>query len=105
MASTMDLLIEVGQTTKVVYLQKREYEYPFEQVTLLLEIAQLFNLLSKQKTLFSFDTFTYQQTYQRGAEERYNDVQRFLFGLLKTDPLGSYVEIKRLIRTEKIKLE
>jgi len=105
MASTMDRLIEVGNVTKIVFHQKRDYEYDYDQTILLLEIAKLFNQIAKQKNLFGFETIVNDEPYQKHFHEIYSEVQRLLFHLFKSDPLGAYVEIKRLIRKEHIRIQ
>ena len=51
MSKTCDLLLEVKNTTKIVFTQKRNYEYDYDQVQLLREIASLYNQLIKKVRL------------------------------------------------------
>ncbi|MEM4336967.1 MAG: type II/IV secretion system ATPase subunit [Candidatus Woesearchaeota archaeon] len=103
MANTIEKLIEVPNATKIVFYQKRDYEYDFDQVAILREIAALYNQLMKQKEIFSYEALKF-GIFTKDLNTRYNDMQRIL-QLLKTDPLGAYVELKRLFRLEKIKLD
>ncbi|MBW3023099.1 hypothetical protein KY308_03270, partial [Candidatus Woesearchaeota archaeon] len=103
MASTIDKLIEVPGTTKIVFFQKRDYEYDFDQVMILREVAELFSKLSKQKDIFSYEGLKF-GTFVKGIDARYAEIQK-IFQFLKRDPIGTYVELKRLFRTEKIKLD
>ncbi len=105
MSMTIAKLAEVGNVTKVIFYQKRDYEYEFDQVQLLNEIAFLYNRLLKQKDIFNLEALSFGGTFKRDQEQRYNDIQRIIFQLLTSDPLGCYVELKRLLRTERIKLE
>ncbi len=105
MALTVAKLAEVGNATKVIFYQKRDYEYEFDQVQLLNEIAFLYNKLLKQKDIFSLEALSFGGAFKRDQEQRYRDIQRIIFQILTSDPLGCYVELKRLLRSERIKLE
>ena len=105
MSKTMDKLIESNDATKIVFSQKRDYEYDFEQVQILKEIALLFNKIIKQKDLFSYHALSFGGKCYKNLDRRYNDLQYILFHLFKSDPLGAYVELKRLSREERILLE
>ncbi len=104
MTEVIDKLVEVVGASKVIFTQKRDYEYDFEQVQLLNEIADLYRKLSRQKELFSLEALKF-DGFTKDLEKRYADVQRIIFKMLKSDPIGAYVELKRLIRLEKIKLD
>ena len=103
MGNTINIMTETGTITKIVFIQKRDYEYDYYQTQLLLEIAQLYIKLSKQKELFSF--------YGAGVEcekwfaSRYSRLRLTIFRLLKEDPLGAYVTLRRELRRESIELE
>ncbi len=104
MSETFDKLIEAGFVTKIIYSEKRDYEYDYEQTRMLSEIANLYNLLIKQKSLLSYSAITIADC-NRCADRRYNEIQTTIFNLLKTDPIGCYVELTRMAREERIKLE
>lgn len=103
MAKTIDILAEVGQVTKIVFVQKRNYEYDYYQTQLLIEIAKLYKKLSKQQDLFSYSSIG--SECMRWFNSRYARIKLLLFRLLKEDPLGAYVELIREIRKERIELE
>jgi type IV secretory pathway ATPase VirB11/archaellum biosynthesis ATPase len=103
MSKTCDKLIENPSSTKIIFSQKRDYEYDYPQVVLLLEVAQLYNRLVKHKELFGYEAL--KNMAGREHASRYNEVHNVLFNLLKKDPVGCYVEIKRILRRESIKLE
>jgi len=102
MAKTMEKLIEASDATKLVFYQKRDYEYDFNQTQMLKEIALLFNNLVKQKNIFSYHALNFGGTCTKCVDRRYKDIQFVIFQKLKSDPLGAYVELKRLYRSEKI---
>jgi archaeal flagellar protein FlaI len=101
MARTIEKLAESGHVTKITFSQKRDYEYEYDQTQLLLEIAKLYNKLLKEKEIFSYNKLKFQNC-DKCINEWYNDLQSILFDVLKKDPIGAYVELKRLIRKEKI---
>ena len=48
MNNTINMLIKEKEATKIIYIQKREYEYDLNQTLLLVEIAQVFGV-TKQR--------------------------------------------------------
>ncbi len=105
MANLIEVLIEVPDATKIVFYQKRDYEYDYSQTQLLIEIALLFNKLIKQKDLFSYGILSGDTVSARYSNIFYTEIRNTIFHLLKSDPLGAYVELKRLLRREKINLD
>ncbi|MBI4149902.1 type II/IV secretion system ATPase subunit [Candidatus Woesearchaeota archaeon] len=103
MAKTIDILLEVGQVTKIVFFQKRDFEYDIDQTQLILEIANLYGMLLRQKDSFGFEAMTFGGRCRKGAEQRYLTIQTVIFRHLKEDTIGTYVELKRLLRDEHIK--
>ena len=55
MLRTVDLLIENPNVSRIVFVQQRNYNYDFKEVSLLLEIAQLYTYLVKQEKILSPD--------------------------------------------------
>jgi type IV secretory pathway ATPase VirB11/archaellum biosynthesis ATPase/intein/homing endonuclease len=104
MSMTMDKLVEVPSTSRIVFAQRKHYTYDYEQTQLLNEIAILYNRLMKQKRALSLGAMGTEATAE-DLPRRYNIVQDILFNLLKSDPLGAYVELKRVIRDERLKLK
>ena len=96
MSRTMGILSEESGITKIVYYQKRDYEYDYGQTRMVEEIARLQNEFVKKR----FVTFT---TISEPA--RYIELQNIIFRMLKSDPLAAYVELKRFLRRETIKME
>ncbi|QQG39139.1 MAG: type II/IV secretion system ATPase subunit [Candidatus Woesearchaeota archaeon] len=100
MSFVMDKLVEVPSTSRIVFHQRRDYSYNYEQTQMLVEIATFYNHLLKQKNLLALVP----GAVGRDFEGFMNNVRYVILNLLKTDPLGAYVEVKRLIREERIKL-
>ena len=53
MSRTMDILAEAGNVTKIVYAQKRNYEYDYNQTQMMAEIAKLYSQLTKKRGVSS----------------------------------------------------
>ena len=94
MSRTLDALADNSNVSQVVFVQQRNYHYPFEQVSLLLEIGHLYNYLLKQERVLSPERLSL-----FGDVAKAHEYISYLTELLRQDPLGSYLEIKRLIRT------
>ena len=103
MSKTIEVMIETGAVSKIVFVQKRDYEYDFYQTQLLLEIANLFKKLSKRKDIFSYSAMGLE--CQKWFASKYSRLQLLFFRLLKEDPLGAFVELQREHRREKIEIE
>jgi flagellar protein FlaI len=102
MARAIEILAEATGVTKILFVQKRDYEYDYDQTVLLQEIAQVYKQLMKDRTSYLGMAAG---GISRFASSRYTEVQDLLFKLLKTDPLGAYVELRRIARREEIMLE
>jgi len=97
MALVVDILAEVGNATKIVFVQKRDYEYDYSQTLLLLECAKVYRQLVKQKAAYGL---VGTPGCGRFTDARYTEVQDVLYRLFKQDPLGAYVELRRVQRRE-----
>jgi len=104
MGRAVDLLVENPDATKLVFLQQRDYEYEYEQVRLLAEIARVYRLLLKRS-----DEYSIQRIQQFGppvdATASYNELRDIISNRLRKDPAGAFVLLKRAIRRERILLE
>src|SRR3990167_8710951 len=105
MSRTMDILAEAGVVTKIVYVQKRNYEYDFSQASMVQEIAKLYSQLTKKRDVLGYDTLLADPKCSKWAGHWYNSIQTITADLLKRDPIGAYVELKRTKREERIKID
>ena len=103
MAKTIDSLLESPRVSKIVFVQQRNYVHTFPQVSLLIEIANLYNYFVKQERILSPKKLLNAPSCQRCLGNYHGTLRYLLLGLLKQDPIGCYVETKRIIREEKIK--
>ena len=102
MALVIDKLIEVPSASKIVLMERRNYEYNYDQTSILKEIANLYKYLIREKNIINLSL---NQGIGAYSEFSSVNIQKLIMSNLKQDPVGTYVEIKRLIREEKIKLE
>ncbi|MBD3249352.1 hypothetical protein GF336_04875 [Candidatus Woesearchaeota archaeon] len=102
MSKTMEILSEVGTVTKIVFVQKRDYEYDYYQTQLLSEIADIYKKIVKQKV---FSYYSLPPECQKWFASRYAKTQLTTLRTLKEDPIGAYVSLRRELRKEKIELE
>lgn len=108
MADTIEMLVSNKAVTKIVFSQRREYEYDYNQTRLLVEIAKVYSHLIKQKNLFNYSALSMNiqnPVILKDAQEKYAKLQQIVFNSLKKDPVGTYVELKRLVRADKIELD
>ncbi len=105
MSHTVDVLTKVDKVTKIIFTQKRDYEYDFNQTQMIYEIASIYKKFVRQKGLFSYNTLGLSSLEIRALNQKYAHIQSTVFKLLKQDPIGAYVELKRAVRREKIYLE
>ena len=104
MSRTIDMLIEISSATRIIYSQKRDYEYDYHQTRMLVEIAQVYNKLIKEKDTISYAKLDIDHG-GRFLSAKYAKLKNLLFSTLKSDPLACYVEFHRMLREEKISLE
>jgi len=102
MARTIDSLNEARNVSRIVFVQQRNYSYGFEQVSLLMEIAQLYTYLIKEERILSADRLVLD--CQQCLSSRYEDMLYFS-DLLRRDPILAYKKLKRLLIEQRVKLE
>ncbi|MBW2986780.1 hypothetical protein KY333_05410, partial [Candidatus Woesearchaeota archaeon] len=97
MSMVMEILAETGTATRVILHQKRDYEYDYNQTMILLELAKLYKDIIKHKLKQGLLATPQCRRY---VDPRYVELQNLIFQQLKSDPVGTYVQIKRTIRKE-----
>lgn len=105
MAKTVELLVEVGEITKIVFHQKRNVEYDYAQTMLMVELARTFNTLTRQKEYFSREALSLGGKCTKFVDKHYTTIQTIIFRHIKEDPISAFVELHRLIRMERIRLQ
>ena len=92
------LSVEAG-VARIIFHQNKNYEYGFNQTQLLTEIAHVYNFYVKQKKLFT-NLILFDNSPQ--TRDAVKNIQYIVLNLLRTDPIGAYVEARRLAREIKI---
>ncbi|MBI2654116.1 type II/IV secretion system ATPase subunit [Candidatus Woesearchaeota archaeon] len=105
MSRTIDILAETSGITKIIYTQKRNYEYDYNQTSMMQEVAKLYAQLVKRRDLFGYGNLLADPKCTRWAAQWYATTQNITSDLLKRDPIGAYVELKRTIRDERMKTD
>jgi archaeal flagellar protein FlaI len=98
MAKAVDALVETTGATKLIFYQKRNYEYEYAQTSLLIEVARISAEISKRKDLLSYNAFVYDPACARYSAGLFSQVKHFITDVFKGDPIGGYVELRRLSR-------
>jgi len=105
MARVIEVLTEVGVVTKIILTQKRDYEYDFYQTQLLHEVAKVYNMFSKQKNVFGYHALSSDAVNIRYYNSIFNEIQQIVFTMMKSDPLGAYVELHRMARLQHTRIK
>ncbi|MFW5852616.1 MAG: ATPase, T2SS/T4P/T4SS family, partial [Nanoarchaeota archaeon] len=104
MSRIIEILTQVKNATKIVFYQKRDYEYDYNQTRILEEIANTYTKFVKEKKIFSALEDP-DPNATRYNSQMYSELQKIIYDMLKRDPVGAFVELIRIRRREKIKLE
>ena len=103
MATVIEKLLSIKKVTSIVLVKDREYEYSGSQVTMLQEIAGVLEDIIHDKVI------SYGKLRPDKCSKCYPDItqrlQYICINLLRRDPIGAYVELKRESRSLRIKLE
>jgi archaeal flagellar protein FlaI len=105
MMDAIDKLIENPSVARITFFQRKNYNYDYSQTTMLMEIATIYKYFVKDKRAMNPGFMGLPTDHPQILAQRFENLRRILFNLLKTDPLGAYVEVKRLIRRENINLK
>ncbi|HLC32438.1 MAG TPA: ATPase, T2SS/T4P/T4SS family, partial [Candidatus Nanoarchaeia archaeon] len=97
MSFAIDALSQVGKITRLLFVQKRDIEYDENQVTMLSQIAQVYKQASSQRLAYGMMA---KPSCARWVNPRFVALQNLLQRTLKSDPVGAYVELKRLARED-----
>ena len=103
MAKLIDTLSQVTGVSIIILSQQREYEYDYDQTSLLTELALLYKRVSQEER-FMYSQIVVDPLHERYIRGSYAQFQRLISKRLKEDPLAAYVELKRLETREKIKV-
>lgn len=106
MSRVIEILSQVKNATKIVFIQRRDYEYDYNQTRILQEIADLYTKLTKEKTISNLGHVKASDAnFSKFFNQRYSELQKVVFDMMKKDPIGTYVELYRIRRREKIQFD
>jgi archaeal flagellar protein FlaI len=106
MFQAIKALSEVKNASKIVFFQKRDYEYDNSQTALLREIAQIFDKMFAEKDSWQITSMlTGNPIFDRSLSQRYTELQNILLNSLRADPFGSYTTLKRMLRHSHINIQ
>src|SRR3989338_1589646 len=92
MVRAIDALMDNSEVSRIIFVQQRNYNYPFEQVSILLEIAQLYTFLLKQERILAPDKLNLFINLEFAPREL-----SYLLSLLRQDPVACYLEVIKRI--------
>ncbi len=103
-SKVIDALLENTGTTVIIISQLREYEYDTSQTELLAELAKIYRKCNHEER-FQYSYLVTNPLHERYIRGSFAQFQSLISKKLKEDPLAAYVELKRLERREKTKLQ
>jgi archaeal flagellar protein FlaI len=98
----IDYLIKSPNVSRLVFVQQRNYNYDFAQVSLLQELARLYVHLTEQEKILSPNKLGFSNSNE--VSLRYEFIN-YLLQLLKSDPVACFRELERVIASEKMSFE
>ncbi len=105
MEKTVDILIETGPVTSIVYQSERNYTYSFEQVKLLNEIAAAYIYFVQEREIISKKSLGENVDCSKMYPEFLQTIKQIVMEKLKRDPVGAFVLAVRMRREKKAKFE
>ena len=105
MSSVVDMLVSSPGIVRIVFNQRKKFAYSYDQTQLLLEIAGIYSHLMKNKRVLSISQWGFDEVSSRFYGDKIGEIQHLFMNLLRSDPIGSFVETKRILREEKILLQ
>ncbi len=103
MAKVIDALQEVSGVTTIILTQLREYEYDYSQTVLLVELAALCRKLNRDER-YAYASLVADPLHERYIRGSYAQFQGLISQRLKENPLETYLQLRRLERRERLKL-
>jgi type IV secretory pathway ATPase VirB11/archaellum biosynthesis ATPase len=99
------MLVENKSVTKIMVSQRQDAEYDYDQTHLLHELAGYYRRLLREKEQWSYSALSAAGTPEPDNNARWNLISQAVHNGLLSDPLGTYVVLKRAQRRAQIELE
>ena len=96
MLRTIDKLAQEQEVSRIIFNQRKNYVYDYDQTQVLLEISNIYSHLIKQKNVLGVGF------YGKDAGLRRGNIHYIVFNLIRSDPIGAYAEVLRFLREGKI---
>jgi type IV secretory pathway ATPase VirB11/archaellum biosynthesis ATPase len=103
MAMVIEKLAQAPSVSRIIFHQNKKYEYNSIETRMLAEVAEIYNHFVKQKSILTQAAMEMFGPLP-DANIRIKNLQNIILNLLRVDPIGAFVETKRLLREEKINL-
>ncbi|MDD5331216.1 MAG: type II/IV secretion system ATPase subunit [Candidatus Nanoarchaeia archaeon] len=103
MSRVIDYLVEVPNVSRIVFVQRKVYSYEFNQTQLLIDVANLYKTWIKENRILSLSSLSNYPELTPFLDGWRQSVQYIVLNLMKSDPIGAYIELGRTIRDEKIR--
>lgn len=104
MARVIDILMEVQDVRQVVLARERDYEYGYEQVKYLTEIATVLSRM-KRNPQFTSPSEEIRKNCERMVSHTQSFIQELLTQDLRRDPIGAFVKVRRKVDEVKVKIQ
>jgi len=105
MSKVVEMLVSSPGVKRIIFHQQKKFVYSYDQTLLLVEIAGVYNHLIKGKRVLSIASWGFDEISSRFFGDKLGEIQYLVLNLLKSDPLGAYVEARRILREERILFE
>jgi len=99
--TTIDKLLRTKEAERVILAGTSEHEYDYEQTKLLMEIAKAYDKLLNKDDLLEYSRLGAEKC-ERCFPKRFAELKFLLTEMLRKDPIGAYVKVKRMIRHNKV---
>lgn len=96
MSDIIEKLVQVPSVNRIIFQQKRNYEYNYEQTQILREIANIYSHITRNKKFID--------SISNYSSKNVNNIRNIIFNMIKSDPIGAYIELKRMIREERLNI-
>ena len=100
MACVMDKILEIKKVKSIVLTKDREYEYGPEQTSMLVEVARVIEDVVRERLMSRVKVAD--ESQRKLYPELNARLQEILLKLMRSDPIGAYVELVREIRNVRI---
>lgn len=103
MARTVDKIMENKNVGSVILSKEREYEYDGEQTRMLIEVAEAIKDIVRNRRLLN--PLEMKEGCAGALSPQFSALNSLILSRMRSDPIGAYVSLKRMIRHTKIRAD